>query len=437
MARIKYAFGEIPLINQHGGYTFQPNKQGQSMFPGQKNGRWRYPAQKLRQQNLMKSVNIWRNQSSGTVSNWESFVTAYPQTCKNPDSGFLTAYQNFIKRNQYQFLNFGLNAEIITNPNIEELTAIDYDFTMYLDSGRLMVSCEFSSTLDNIIVSLFSSRILSPGQLYNGSKSRYMGFLQNEPPISSFSNVLYNNYAAAYNISGETIAPAGWHVPTYLEYLTLRSFVGGFSVGGALKSTNSIFWNSPNTGAANLYEFNAIGAGSRTPAGAFVQLLDRGGIEYIGPPDYNFSFHSEDGSIWTGDSQRNTGHSIRFVKDDSVNPGYVTDYDGNVYPTISIGSQVWTAVNFRGTSYNAGTAIPELSSDSAWSSDTAGGFCYWNNSAVSPFSPSFGSVDITENWINRFGILPQVGQKLIFKYFPMALNSGQFFPEQQIYLTVE
>lgn len=57
----------------------------------------------------------------------------------------------------------------------------------------------------------------------------------------------------------------------------------------------------------------------------------------------------------------------------------VTDYDGNVYNTVTIGSQVWMAENLKVTHYNNGVAIPNVTVNTAWSSLTTGGYCDYNN----------------------------------------------------------
>lgn len=69
-------------------------------------------------------------------------------------------------------------------------------------------------------------------------------------------------------------------------------------------------------------------------------------------------------------------------EDDS--PETVTDFDGNVYKTVAIGSQVWMAENLKTTSLNDGTAIPIVTDQTEWSNLWALGintpaYCWYNN----------------------------------------------------------
>jgi uncharacterized protein (TIGR02145 family) len=59
--------------------------------------------------------------------------------------------------------------------------------------------------------------------------------------------------------------------------------------------------------------------------------------------------------------------------------GTVSDIDGNVYKTISIGEQEWMAENLKTTKYDNGDPIPEVAIDSEWGGLTAGAWCYYNN----------------------------------------------------------
>jgi uncharacterized protein (TIGR02145 family) len=59
----------------------------------------------------------------------------------------------------------------------------------------------------------------------------------------------------------------------------------------------------------------------------------------------------------------------------------VTDLDGNVYQTVTIGTQVCMAENLKVTHYRNGDPIPNITSDSDWTSLTTGARCDYDNDA--------------------------------------------------------
>ncbi|MCX6833907.1 MAG: thrombospondin type 3 repeat-containing protein [candidate division Zixibacteria bacterium] len=59
--------------------------------------------------------------------------------------------------------------------------------------------------------------------------------------------------------------------------------------------------------------------------------------------------------------------------------GTVTDIDGNVYQTVTIGTQEWMAENLKVTHYRNGEDIPNVTDDATWAGLTTGAYCEYNN----------------------------------------------------------
>jgi uncharacterized protein (TIGR02145 family) len=71
---------------------------------------------------------------------------------------------------------------------------------------------------------------------------------------------------------------------------------------------------------------------------------------------------------------------INRGKTNARNPlNTITDVDGNVYHTITIGTQVWMVENLKTTKYRNGDPIPNITDGRAWSKLTTGGYCDYNN----------------------------------------------------------
>ncbi len=137
---------------------------------------------------------------------------------------------------------------------------------------------------------------------------------------------LYNWFAAS---DGRNIAPAGWHVPSDVEWKQLETYLGmsqteadadgyyrGTVEGGKLKESGTAHWYSPNSGATNESGFSALPGGY---GGPFVYMGLGAGFW---SSTENISSTGWDRGLWgslTGigryDSAKQSGFSIRCVKD--------------------------------------------------------------------------------------------------------------------------
>ncbi len=84
--------------------------------------------------------------------------------------------------------------------------------------------------------------------------------------------------------------------------------------------------------------------------------------------------------------------------------GTVTDIDGNVYHTVTIGNQVWMVENLKTTRYCNGDTLHNLIDTLSWNNSETGAYCDYNNDTA--ISAVYGKL---YNWytvIDQRGIAP-------------------------------
>ncbi len=74
-------------------------------------------------------------------------------------------------------------------------------------------------------------------------------------------------------------------------------------------------------------------------------------------------------------------------------PATVTDVDGNVYQTVTIGTQVWLKQNLKVKHYRNGDSIPNILNATTWSTCVTGACCDFEN--IPTYSTTFGKL---YNW---------------------------------------
>lgn len=127
---------------------------------------------------------------------------------------------------------------------------------------------------------------------------------------------LYNGYAIT---DSRNIAPAGFHVPSLVEWNTLINYLGGASIAaGKLKETGLAHWISPNTGADNSSGFTALPGGYRHPNDGSPGKMANLGLTCVYWTNnlftINLQYNSGNVTIVNLSSQLANGFSVRCIK---------------------------------------------------------------------------------------------------------------------------
>jgi uncharacterized protein (TIGR02145 family) len=78
-------------------------------------------------------------------------------------------------------------------------------------------------------------------------------------------------------------------------------------------------------------------------------------------------------------SENSTNGKTLAAFNPDISYGTMTDQDGNVYKTVTIGNQTWMAENLRTTIYNDGTPIPNIIDENKWEGLITGAYCNYEN----------------------------------------------------------
>ncbi|MBN2520591.1 MAG: T9SS type A sorting domain-containing protein [Bacteroidales bacterium] len=73
------------------------------------------------------------------------------------------------------------------------------------------------------------------------------------------------------------------------------------------------------------------------------------------------------------------GEQISFTALGAEEWNNISDIEGNMYSTVTIGSQVWLAENLRTTKFNDGTEISLITNNNSWKNASSAAYCWYSN----------------------------------------------------------
>ncbi len=139
----------------------------------------------------------------------------------------------------------------------------------------------------------------------------------NDDSIATIYGRLYNWFTIS---DSRGLAPIGWHIPSKQEWEILVYYCGGgLFAAGKLKESGFFHWDSPNTGATNIYGFTGLPGGYRSYDGEFSTLGDIAffwtSTQYLTNSAYSVDMQYNSMQFISGSSSKQCGLSIRCIKD--------------------------------------------------------------------------------------------------------------------------
>lgn len=169
-----------------------------------------------------------------------------------------------------------------------------------------------------------------------------------------------------YPIYKPTVPTVSTATATNITQTTAASGGNVTSDGGAAVTARGICWSTAsNPTILNNHSTDGFGTGifTRNVAG-----LCANSVYYVRAYATNAAGTAYGNQV-TFSTQQGTGATV-------------TDLDGNVYHTVTIGTQVWMVENLKVTRYRNGDSIHNVSDSIQWRNLTTGAYCNYKNDSV-------------------------------------------------------
>jgi hypothetical protein len=190
-------------------------------------------------------------------------------------------------------------------------------------------------------------------------------FIDSLPKTIKFGR-LYNQSTAR----NPNIGLNGFDTPTYDDCVELRTLAGGSNDDlSKYKSIDSVYWDTPNTDAENLFGFDLRGGGRWSDDSLYVLLKQ---LSHLWHKTGNMNFAWVISNAIEEINETTSFYSLRLAKsatteqlllDDGTRVEDYVDYEGNRYFCRKIGSKIWMCENLITKYDKYGVEIDHLDYD--------------------------------------------------------------------------
>jgi len=194
------------------------------------------------------------------------------------------------------------------------------------------------------------------------------------------------------DMSGKVLTQYKGYIENCIQEFRLSGIKNGLHIitvqGNGYQLSEKLLSNGKSTGTANIVKIsNNIQAITEKKS-----IMNSKGVK----GNVNMNYTANERLKYTAVSGNNSTVMTDIpTADETVTFTFTEckDGDNNHYPVVQIGTQLWMAENLKTTTYNEGTAIPNITVDATWEATITGAFCDYDNTAAN--STTFGRL---YNW---------------------------------------
>lgn len=184
-----------------------------------------------------------------------------------------------------------------------------------------------------------------------------------------------------------------------IKYILLFIMLAMPWVNMHLHAQVSINTDGSSANASAMLELKSTGKGFLPPHMTETQIQN-----IVNPANALMVFNTTDNKLYIYISSANTWKELDFGIETITPEITVSDYDGNVYSTIQIGTQIWMTEDLRVSHYPNGDAIPLVTGNAAWAqladNDIDDAYCFYNNDNTTDYGALYTyAAAIGDNWI--------------------------------------